>query len=148
MLLFNHILFQTKRRSASVHGASNLRRTGASARSRSKSPLSGPWVPPPGKSTKASSLYSWQVGGGVGWGGVGWGGVGWVGWGGVGWGGVGWGGVGWGGWGGVGWGGVGGVGWGGVGWDGMGWDGMGWDGMGGISHSRPQELVNTQLEPM
>ncbi|KAK2186785.1 hypothetical protein NP493_189g05031 [Ridgeia piscesae] len=51
---------ETKRRSASVHGASNLRRTGASARSRSKSPLSGPWVPPPGKSTKASSVYSWQ----------------------------------------------------------------------------------------
>ena len=52
---------QTKRRSASLHGASNLRRTGASVRARSKSPLNGPWVPPPGKSTK-SSMYSWQVG--------------------------------------------------------------------------------------
>lgn len=52
----------SKAKTAASYGDSNLRRSTATSRGRSKSPGrgTGPWVPPPGKTSKGLK-YSWQV---------------------------------------------------------------------------------------
>ena len=49
-------------RSHAMHSTSNLRRSthSATAKAHSKSTGQGPWIPPPAKSTKPGSKYSWQ----------------------------------------------------------------------------------------
>ena len=55
-----------KSRSPASFGASNLRRSTATSRSKSPGPRSkspgpaGPWIPPPGKASKGGKI-SWQV---------------------------------------------------------------------------------------
>ncbi len=51
---------EIKAKSAAERSGSNIRRSAATARSRSKSPTSGPWIPPPGK-TSRNPKYSWEV---------------------------------------------------------------------------------------
>ena len=61
IILQNKPLSDLKTRPTVLHGASNLRRSTATSRTRSKSPGAGNvWVPPPGKASKSNKLL-WQV---------------------------------------------------------------------------------------